>query len=304
MNTTTSIADTIREASTKIKTLKIYKPRPRSAVTIPFAPSIVNSPPLTVSSTRHEHTIAAATNREANIASSVSNGLSRADSSAGSLAREPSIVEDSITIDDYISRIPPLLAPVKVNGEYVHDNSTIVLKCKLGHIERHYVVSLQGSKCASCTGATKGAREARSILEKILCSPFVLVAGSSPVEYTNPLLKIRLLYTKDSTSHISSIDGYIVLSVGGTKSTLKLKQKIYGLLLSPLMIARLSTAQQDTIASILDGPRAYLLSPLPYTRELAASIGIHEYPLLLPCTALNLEECIVDTSLTKAATIA
>jgi predicted amino acid-binding ACT domain protein len=212
---------------------------------------------------------------------------------------KPSI--PNVTIEQLTDMIKPPLSVVKDAVGIVHDISTILVKCNIGHIHRHYTSDIIQigylRDCKTCTRKDKRLTAAREAFETVFMAPFVVKDNIPGVIY-NPRLGItyrRVESTEKSEAKLIN-DGIEIQMWGYTEKYLVLK--------SLRSIAASAVCKQyilpdgTTINSKLiktsykNAKGKYVLPPLPWTTEHAKSVGIDPV-YILDDDLLSIENCVV-----------
>lgn len=232
------------------------------------------------------------------------------------------ITNDPVTIINNVTHlIRPPLQPVYRNGALIHDSSTIVIRCNIGHIHKYYLSDIiktgDCSKCVTCCVKNKFANMVRSVLEKYTGLIFIFLdkglAATSNIltkdipyyEFYNPLMKLYIVcYTKNQdicgekyNDKIEEIDDKLLISFYHTDSPAKIKKTTYKFLCSYqdrfskywAKISRMGGAHEQHAKK--RRTKQFTKTPLPYTLEFASSTENPHIKNIIADDKLYIENC-------------
>jgi hypothetical protein len=162
---------------------------------------------------------------------------------------------------------PPLAALSDARG-YIGDASTLVARCRRGHIHKYFVVDIVKSsgavECPTCAVKVKYLSKLHSVAEKLFETPFV-IEGRAVV---CPALELVICF--DSKADAARYpQRYLFLSLGPVIYSRAAMERQILLRLEDSAATLERPRLAFRIAHLFDRPKLDIVDPLPFTAALA-----------------------------------
>lgn len=194
-------------------------------------------------------------------------------------------VDVQTMVAEIAAMLLPPLTPLRDASGFVHDSSTIAVRCEHGHIHKVFFKDIMnnssGIKCLTCSTGSKFMVMVRETIEATLGVPFILSEKrldpeANSIEFNNPVLKISVACIRVSGKDVSEQRGdSTLIKIHTTASAKKVKESLYEHLVPliesfPEEVRVRIKGLKPEVETPLRRRRAFPREPVPYTPLLAA----------------------------------